>query len=95
MSEFVYIYRGGQRPTSPEQGEKEMQKWVAWLNDLGTKGHIKDRGQPLDGAGKVDEKAHEHFKEALALARNPMERRFLEQRVAACKTGTPNALTSR
>jgi RNA polymerase sigma factor (sigma-70 family) len=28
--------------------------------------------------------AHEHFQAALALARNPMERRFLEQRVAAC-----------
>jgi predicted RNA polymerase sigma factor len=30
------------------------------------------------------EKAREHLKAALALARNPMERRFLEQRVAAC-----------
>jgi len=30
------------------------------------------------------EKAREHLKAALALARNPTERRFLEQRVAAC-----------
>jgi RNA polymerase sigma-70 factor (ECF subfamily) len=28
--------------------------------------------------------AREHFRAALALARNPMERRFLEQRVKAC-----------
>jgi predicted RNA polymerase sigma factor len=28
--------------------------------------------------------AREHFQAALALARNPMERRFLEQRVNAC-----------
>jgi len=28
--------------------------------------------------------ARRHFEEALALARNPMERRFLDQRVAAC-----------
>jgi RNA polymerase sigma factor (sigma-70 family) len=30
------------------------------------------------------ETAREHFRAALALARNPMERRFLEQRVSAC-----------
>ncbi len=29
--------------------------------------------------------ARQHFRAALALARNPMERRFLDQRVAACK----------
>jgi RNA polymerase sigma-70 factor (ECF subfamily) len=28
--------------------------------------------------------ARDHFRAALALARNPMERRFLDQRVAAC-----------
>jgi RNA polymerase sigma factor (sigma-70 family) len=31
--------------------------------------------------------AREHFQAALTLARNPMERRFLEQRVRACETG--------
>jgi RNA polymerase sigma factor (sigma-70 family) len=35
--------------------------------------------------------AREHFRAALALARNPMERRFLEQRVNACDAGgTPS-----
>jgi len=29
--------------------------------------------------------AREHFRQALAVARNPMERRFLEDRVAGCK----------
>jgi hypothetical protein len=53
MSEFVFLYRGGERAQSPEQGEKQMQKWVAWMKELGEKGHIKDRGQPLDPAGKV------------------------------------------
>ena len=53
MSEFVYLYRGGERPTSPEAGEREMQKWAAWLQQLGQQGHIKDRGQPLDREGKV------------------------------------------
>jgi predicted RNA polymerase sigma factor len=31
--------------------------------------------------------ARKHFRAALALARNPMERRFLDQRVAACEGG--------
>jgi RNA polymerase sigma-70 factor (ECF subfamily) len=31
--------------------------------------------------------AREHFRAALALARNTMERRFLEQRVGACESG--------
>jgi len=33
------------------------------------------------------ETAREHFRAAVALARNPMERRFLERRVSACERG--------
>jgi len=53
MSEFVYLYRGGERSNSPQQAEQVMQKWVAWMNELGEKGHLKDRGQPLELTGKV------------------------------------------
>jgi len=54
VSEFVYLYRGGDGPSdSPEQGEQQMQKWVAWMQQLGEKGHMKDRGQPLERTGKV------------------------------------------
>jgi RNA polymerase sigma factor (sigma-70 family) len=35
------------------------------------------------------ETAREHFRAALALARNPMERRFLDRRVGACEGGGP------
>ena len=38
------------------------------------------------GCGK-HEIARGHFRAALALARNPMERRFLEQRVGECEPG--------
>ena len=34
-----------------------------------------------------DETAREHFGAALALARNPMERRFFDQRIGACERG--------
>ena len=53
MSEFVFLYRGGQRSDSPQQAEQVMQNWVAWMKDLGEKGYIKDRGQPLELTGKV------------------------------------------
>ncbi|MDQ2818505.1 MAG: YciI family protein [Candidatus Eremiobacteraeota bacterium] len=53
MSEFVYLYRGGVRADSPQQGEEQMQKWVTWMKELGETGHLKDRGQPLEPNGKV------------------------------------------
>jgi hypothetical protein len=53
MSEFVFLYRGGSRDRSPEQMQQVMQKWMAWMKDLGAKGHLKDRGQPLERAGKL------------------------------------------
>jgi len=53
MSEFVFLYRGGNRSTNPADGEKEMKKWVAWMEDLGAKGHLKDRGQPLEHDVKI------------------------------------------
>src|ERR1700674_4688100 len=53
MSEFVYLYRGGESGRSPELMQQTMQKWMTWLKDLGQKGHIKDQGQPLERAGKL------------------------------------------
>jgi RNA polymerase sigma-70 factor (ECF subfamily) len=34
--------------------------------------------------------ARQHFRAALALARNPMERRFFDQRISACKRSNPD-----
>jgi hypothetical protein len=54
MSEFVYLYRSGGRPTrSAEQAQQEMQRWMAWLKDLAEKGHVKDPGHPLERSGKL------------------------------------------
>jgi hypothetical protein len=53
MSQFVYLYRGGETGGSPERMQQRMQKWMVWLKDLGAKGHIKDQGQPLERAGKL------------------------------------------
>ena len=53
MSEFVYLYRGGERGGSPEKMQQTMQKWMAWLKDLSESGHIKDQGHPLERTGKL------------------------------------------
>jgi hypothetical protein len=54
MSEFLYVYRGGNRSDlSPEQMQQVMQKWMTWMQGLAEKGHLKDRGHPLDAAGKL------------------------------------------
>lgn len=53
MSEFVFLYRGGTRAESPSDGEKVMQQWMTWMQDLAAKGFLKDRGQPLETEGKV------------------------------------------
>jgi len=57
MSEFLYIYRGGlQSPRnagSPEQMQQVMQKWRVWMEGLAAKGHLKDRGHPLEPEGRL------------------------------------------
>ena len=53
MSEFLYLYRGGQRGRTPEQSEAIMQKWLAWMKDLTASGNLKDPGQPLDAEGRL------------------------------------------
>jgi hypothetical protein len=53
MSEFAYVYRGRDTSASPEQMQRQLEKWMAWFKELTAKGHIKDPGHPLEGNGKV------------------------------------------
>lgn len=58
MSQFVYLYRGNpsdrrEATASPEQMQAIMQKWSAWLKQLEESGHLRDRGHPLEAAGKI------------------------------------------
>ena len=52
MSEFIYLFRGGDPSGSPEQMQQQMQKWTDWAKDLGSKGHLRGGG-PLERTGKV------------------------------------------
>jgi hypothetical protein len=54
MSQFIYLYRGGERPQgTPQQMQQQMQKWMTWLKGLTDKGHVKDAGHPLERSGKM------------------------------------------
>jgi hypothetical protein len=53
MAEFLYLYRGGESPKSPAEGQEVMQKWMAWMKELGEKGYLKAVGSPLEKTGKL------------------------------------------
>jgi len=58
MSQFIYLYRmadTAQREATgtPAQAQQSMQRWMEWMRQLDAQGHLKDRGQPLERAGKV------------------------------------------
>lgn len=53
MAEFLYLYRGGQRGTTPAESDQIMQKWMNWFKELTASGNLKDGGQPLEAEGKV------------------------------------------
>ncbi|HYM06034.1 MAG TPA: YciI family protein [Terriglobales bacterium] len=56
MSEFLYLYRRSQpaiSAMSPERSQQTMQKWMAWMKELGEKGHIKDQGHTLEPTGRL------------------------------------------
>ena len=55
MKEYMYLFRGGdvaRLQQSPEDMQAHMQKWGAWMQDLGQKGNFV-AGLPLSGDGKV------------------------------------------
>ncbi len=61
MSNFLFLFRGGNSDwleDSPEEMQKHMQKWGAWMGGLREKGQLVD-GLPLAKEGKVVEKAGE------------------------------------
>jgi hypothetical protein len=53
VNEYLFLYRGAERPSSPQDAQQIMQKWMSWMQELSSKGHLKDRGQPLELTGKV------------------------------------------
>jgi hypothetical protein len=53
MSEFTYLFSGRLTSGSPDEMQRYFQAWVAWFKALDAKGHLKERGHPLEKAGQV------------------------------------------
>ena len=58
MSQFLYLYRATDAARqesmgTPEKAQQNMQRWMNWMRDLDARGHLKDRGQPLEPGGKT------------------------------------------
>jgi hypothetical protein len=61
MSEFVFLFRTNEEDRrqamgTPENAQRSIQAWIGWMRDLQEKGKLKDRGRPLQTAGKVARK---------------------------------------
>ena len=53
MSEYVFLFRGGEAMGSPDRMQQQMQKWMTWIKSLGDSGVLKNPGNPLERDGKV------------------------------------------
>ena len=58
MPDFIFLYRNTEADAreymgTPQAAQASMKLWMAWLQELETKGHLKSRGEPLERSGKV------------------------------------------
>ncbi len=48
----MFLFRGGLQSESPDEMQKHMQKWLAWVEELKKKGQYLS-GEPLNPGGKT------------------------------------------
>ena len=53
MAEFAFLFRAPTGGNIESQMQQTMQKWAAWLKELGEQGVITNPGQPLAAGGKL------------------------------------------
>lgn len=58
MSDFVFLFRTDAASArkamgTPEQAQKSLEAWLAWIRSLEAQGALKDRGLPLERSGAV------------------------------------------
>ena len=78
MEKHLVTLRRFNGPSSFSSGRLPLARYPFYFAALGK----------FELQGGEYESARKHFLAALALARNPMERRFLEQRVIACSSAS-------
>lgn len=56
MANYLYLFwnkEAGWVTQSPEDMERRMKKWMAWMDTLRSSGHFNGVGERLEGTGKV------------------------------------------
>jgi hypothetical protein len=54
MADFVFLFRGGEPLSeSPARMQQQMERWIAWMKELGDKGHLQNAGSALERTGKI------------------------------------------
>jgi hypothetical protein len=53
MSEFAFLFHGSNQAAPADVQRAGLQKWTAWMKDLGERGLITNPGQPLEPSGKM------------------------------------------
>ena len=51
MAKYLFVYHGGKKPDSPEEGEKVMAAWGAWYASMGAA--VLDGGGPAGDSSTV------------------------------------------
>ena len=52
MPKYVFVYHGGKRPETAEEGAKVMAEWGAWFQGLGAA--VADGGNPVGQSSTVN-----------------------------------------
>ena len=53
MARFAFVYHGGKKPETPEEGQKVMAAWGAWYESMGTA--VLDGGGPAGPSRTVSD----------------------------------------
>lgn len=54
MTDYLFLFRGGDMNLSPEEMQKHLQKWGTWIKGIADQGKFKG-GDPLGKGAKVIE----------------------------------------
>lgn len=51
MKEYLFLFRGGDMPESPDESQGHMQRWMEWMGELSKQEKFVS-AQPLNNSGK-------------------------------------------
>jgi hypothetical protein len=58
MQNYIFAYHGGKKPETPEEGQKEMERWGAWFAQMGDA--VVNPGNPVGQSWTVSKSGISH-----------------------------------